>query len=210
MLVKFGAEPYKRQDKRVDGETGSSSSNSSGGEDDQEEDAVRYHANSEADEVDESRSKNKKPKKKRAPTPVPVLPFYEDYHMVDRSDDEVDRTKRSGSGSSSEDEQRVERPRKKRKVDPELVQEVLQLINAAKGSSGGRAEAAKDRAESQAKKAQGDNEKASKKLNGGAGGRYSVVKTPTALPAKTKKSLESIARQVGALKAKIDELTQQQ
>lgn len=210
MLVKFGAEPYKRQDKRVDSETGSS--NSSGSEDDdQEEDAVRYHANSEADEVDENRSKNQKPKKKqKAPTPVPVLPFYEDYHMVDRSDDEVDRTKRSGSASSSEDEQRVERPRKKRKVDPELVQEVLQLINAAKDSSGGRAEAAKDRAESQAKKAQGDNEKASKKLNGGAGGRYSVVKPSTALPAKTKKSLESIARQVGALKAKIDELTQQQ
>lgn len=219
MLIKFGADPYEREE---------------------EEDIDNVHGHSESDFSDDShevelprqeekKKKEKKKKPKRPRSSSPLLPFYEDYHMVEHSGDEstVEQAERpadySSASEAEEEEQRrekkrqprarKERPRKKQKVDSDLVQGVLQLLNAAQESSGGRQDPKKSGSESrQTSKAPSktDGKEATKNVasGGGSGGRYTTVKTP--LPRKTVKSLESISRQLCSLQAKVDELTQNQ
>ena len=219
MLIKFGTEPQR--DTGYPRDTRVSHS-------EEEEDDSKYHANSEVytssekEEEEAIKEEKKKPtkgkkKKKNSSSPPLLLPFYEDYHMVEHSEDEspVERADKprassSVSGSDNESPPRPTKTNRKRKVDPDLVEGVLRLLNAAKESSSGRQEAKKGKSsEHQSAKAQAKQETTAKTVTGGGGGgRYTTVKS--SLPKKTVKSLESISRQLCALQAKVDELTQNQ
>ena len=224
MLIKFGTEPQR--DTEYPRDTRVSHSEEEGND-------SKYHANSEVytssekEEEEAIKEEKKKPtkgkkKKKNSSSPPLLLPFYEDYHMVEHSEDEspverADKPRASSSVSGSDNEPENKRPprptktNRKRKVDADLVEGVLQLLNAAKESSSGRQEAKKGKSsEHQSAKAQAKQETTAKTVTGGGGGggRYTTVKS--SLPKKTVKSLESISRQLCALQAKVDELTQNQ
>ena len=218
MLIKFGTDPQR--DTGYPRDTRVSHS-------EEEEDDSKYSKNDANSEVYTSSEKEeavkeekKKPtkgkKKKKSSSPPLLLPFYEDYHMVEHSEDEspVERADKprassSVSGSDNESPPLPTKTNRKRKVDPDLVEGVLRLLNAAKESSSGRQEAKKGKSsEHQSAKAQAKQETTAKTVTGGGGGRYTTVKS--SLPKKTVKSLESISRQLCALQAKVDELTQNQ
>ncbi len=224
MLIKFGTDPQRDtgypRDTRV--------SHSEEEEDDSKYSKIdansEVYTSSEKEEAvkEEKKKPTKGKKKKKSSSPPLLLPFYEDYHMVEHSEDEspverADKPRASSSVSGSDNEPETQRPprptktNRRRKVDADLVEGVLQLLNAAKESSSGRQEAKKGKSsEHQSAKAQAKQETTAKTVTGGGGGggRYTTVKS--SLPKKTVKSLESISRQLCALQAKIDELTQNQ
>ena len=148
----------------------------------------------------------------RTKRPKPLLPFYEDYHMVHDSDADSDGSSRGKLSrrpsptptSGSEDERKKDRTPS---ADVNLVKGVLELINAAKSASPGRSASSEKAPRVKAPKKNGkhaEKKTATSKVGDGRGGKYTVLKSP--LPAKTKKSLESIARQLQVLQGKIDEL----
>ena len=202
MLIKFDADP------NVDATSESSGS----------DDSSQSEEKSVSEVSDESPpSPPHKSEPERSKTPQLLLPFYEDYHMVHESDGESDgsrtstRGKRSPSASESDNDNdnEVKRASKTRLADADLVKGVLELINAAKSASPGAAPTPSEKAPrvkaSKKNDRRGEKKKATSKVGGdGKGGRYTVLKAP--LPAKTKKSLETIARQLQVLQGKIDEL----
>ena len=196
MLIKFDADP------NVD-----ATSESSGSDDSSHSE---QSASELSDESPPSLPQTSEPERSK----TPLLPFYEDYHMVHESDGESDgsrtstRGKRSPSASESDNDVEVKRASKPRLADADLVKGVLELINAAKSASPGAGPTPSEKApRAKAPKKNdrsGEKKKATSKVGDGKGGRYTVLKAP--LPAKTKKSLETIARQLQVLQAKIDEL----
>lgn len=225
MLIKFGAEPQHQR------EVGHSDDNdyvdfdedydeNDDDDDNNQDNEIETTARGAEEKKEQSSARLEKPSKKAAKkkssSPPLLLPFYEDYHMVEHSSDEsrgeqIGKTAEHASTSGSENEVYTQRPRpaksrRKRKVDTDLVEGVLKLLNAAKESSNGRKEEKKSKSQEHQSSQAPAAAATTKVTAGGSGGRYTTVKT--SLPKKTVKSLESISRQLSALQAKVDELTQ--
>ena len=219
MLIKFGAEPQHQRE--VSHSDDNDYDDFDDVDDDNNQDNERETTAKRAEEKKEQSSgrlekPSKKAAKKKSSSPPLLLPFYEDYHMVEHSSDEsrgeqIGKAAEHASTSGSDNEVKTQRPRpakirRKRKVDTDLVEGVLKLLNAAKESSSGRKEEKKSKSPEHQSSQAPATAATTKVTAGGSGGRYTTVKT--SLPKKTVKSLESISRQLSALQAKVDELTQ--